>query len=120
MKKINRKNCIIGAGLLLMGIMVMTVSVACGDKREKVKSETVKAKSIVNGSESIAETEMVSKAENSKDDEKNLQNTEPAEQINTEQIKPDKTDIQSSPSTENETKKDDEKKGGSFLNKIFK
>ena len=40
-----------------MGIMVMTVSVACGDKREK-------AKSIVNGSESIAETEMVSKAEN--------------------------------------------------------
>lgn len=113
MKKINRKNCIIGAGLLLMGIMVMTVSVACGDKREKAKSETVKAKSIVNGSESIAETEMVSKAENSKDDGKNLQNTEPAEQINTEQIKPDKTDIQSSPSTENETKNeiknDDEK-----------
>lgn len=110
MKKINRKNCIIGAGLLLMGIMVMTVSVACGDKREK-------AKSIVNGSESIAETEMVSKAENSRDDGKNLQNTEPAEQINTEQIKPDKTDIQSSPSTENETenvtknkiKNDDEK-----------
>ena len=36
-----------------------------------------------------------------------------AEQINTEQIKPDKTDIQSSPSTENETKNeiknDDEK-----------
>ena len=109
MKKINRKNCIIGAGLLLMGIMVMTVSVACGDKREKAKSETVKAKSIVNGSESIAETEMVSKAENSKDDGKNLQNTEPAEQINTEQIKPDKTDIQSSPPTENETKNDDEK-----------
>ena len=106
MKKINRKNCIIGAGLLLMGIMVMTVSVACGDKREK-------AKSIVNGSESIAETEMVSKAENSRDDGKNLQDTEPAEQINTEQIKPDKTDIQSSPSTENETKNkiknDDEK-----------
>ena len=98
-----------GAGLLLMGIMVMTVSVACGDKREKAKSETVKAKSIVNGSESIAETEMVSKAENSKDDGKNLQNTEPAEQINTEQIKPDKTDIQSSPPTENETKNDDEK-----------
>lgn len=113
MKKINRKNCIIGAGLLLMGIMVMTVSVACGDKREKAKSETVKAKSIVNRSESIAETEMVSKAENSKDDGKNLQNTEPAEQINTEQIKPDKADIQSSPSTENETKNeiknDDEK-----------
>lgn len=96
-----------------MGIMVMTVSVACGDKREKAKSETVKVKSIVNGSESIAETEMVSKAENSRDDGKNLQNTEPAEQINTEQIKPDKTDIQSSPSTENETKNeiknDDEK-----------
>ncbi len=96
-----------------MGIMVMTVSVACGDKREKAKSETVKAKSIVNGSESIAETEMVSKAENSRDDGKNLQNTEPAEQINTEQTKPDKTDIQSSPSTENETenetKNDDEK-----------
>ena len=56
---------------------------------------------------------MVSKAKNSKDDGKNLQNTEPAEQINTEQIKPDKTDIQSSPSTENETKNeiknDDEK-----------
>lgn len=113
MKKINRKNCIIGAGLLLMGIMVMTVSAACGDKREKAESETLKTKNIVNGSESIAETEMVSKAENSKDDGKNLQNTEPAEQINTEQIKPDKTDIQSSPSTENETKNeiknDDEK-----------
>ena len=96
-----------------MGIMVMTVSAACGDKREKTESETLKTKNIVNGSESIAETEMVSKAKNSKDDGKNLQNTEPAEQINTEQIKPDKTDIQSSPSTENETKNeiknDDEK-----------
>ncbi|MBD8925269.1 MAG: hypothetical protein EGR89_04560, partial [[Eubacterium] rectale] len=109
MKKINRKNCIIGAVLLLMGIMVMTVSVACGDKREKAKSETVKAKSIVNGSESIVETEIMSKVENSRDNGKNLQNTEPAEQINTEQIKPDKTDIQSSSSTENETKNNDEK-----------
>ena len=45
-----------------MGIMVMTVSAACGDKREKTESETLKTKNIVNGSESIAETEMVSKA----------------------------------------------------------
>ena len=101
MKKINRKNCIIGAGLLLMGIMVMTVSAACGDKREKAESEI------------IAETEKVSKVENSKDNEKIQQNTEPAGQINTEQINPDKTDIQSSSSieneTENETKNDDEK-----------
>ena len=82
-----------------MGIMVMTVSVACGDKREK-------AKSIVNGSESIAETEMVSKAENSKDDRKNLQNTEPAEQINTEQIKPDKTDIQLKNCSRSQAKRD--------------
>lgn len=114
MKKINRKNCIIGAGLLLMGIMVMTVSAACGDKREKAESETLKTKNIVNGSELIAETEKVSKVENSNDNEKTQQNTEPAEQINTEQIKPDKADIQSSPSTENETKNeiknDDEKK----------
>lgn len=113
MKKINRKNCIIGAGLLLMGIMVMTVSAACGDKREKAESETLKTKNIVNGSELIAETEKVSKVENSKDNEKIQQNTEPAGQINTEQIKPDKTDIQSSASTENETKNeiknDDEK-----------
>lgn len=113
MKKINRKNCIIGAGLLLMGIMVMTVSAACGDKREKAESEKLKTKNIVNGSELIAETEKVSKVENSKDNEKIQQNTEPAGQINTEQIKPDKTDIQSSPSTENETKNeiknDDEK-----------
>lgn len=113
MKKINRKNCIIGAGLLLLGIMVMTVSAACGNKREKTESETLNPKNIVNGSELIAETEKVSKVENSKDNEKTQQNTEPAEQINTEQIKPDKTDIQSSPSTENETKNeiknDDEK-----------
>lgn len=113
MKKINRKNCIIGAGLLLMGIMVMAVSAACGDKREKAESETLKTKNIVNGSEFIAETEKVSKVENSKDNEKIQQNTEPAEQINTEQIKLDKTDIQSSPSTEKETKNeiknDDEK-----------
>lgn len=113
MKKINRKNCIIGAGLLLMGIMVMTVSAACGDKREKAESEKLKTKNIVNGSELIAETEKVSKVENSKDNEKIQQNTEPAGQINTEQIKPDKTDIQSSPSTENEKKNeiknDDEK-----------
>ena len=101
MKKINRKNCIIGAGLLLMGIMVMTVSAACGDKRGKAESEF------------IAETEKVSKVENSKDNEKIQQNTEPAGQINTEQINPDKTDIQSSSSIENETenekKNDDEK-----------
>lgn len=109
MKKINRKNCIIGAGLLLMGIMVMTVSAACGDKREKAESETLKTKNIVNGSELIAETEKVSKVENSKDNEKIQQNTEPVKQTNIEQIKPDKTDIQSSPSTENETKNDDEK-----------
>ena len=87
-----------------MGIMVMAVSAACGDKREKAESETLKTKNIVNGSEFIAETEKVSKVENSKDNEKIQQNTEPAEQINTEQIKPDKTDIQSSPSTEKETK----------------
>ena len=96
-----------------MGIMVMAVSAACGDKREKAESETLKTKNIVNGSEFIAETEKVSKVENSKDNEKIQQNTEPAEQINTEQIKPDKTDIQSSPSTEKETKNeiknDDEK-----------
>lgn len=96
-----------------MGIMVMTVSAACGDKREKAESETLKTKNIVNGSELIAETEKVSKVENSKDNEKIQQNTEPAGQINTEQIKPDKTDIQSSASTENETKNeiknDDEK-----------
>lgn len=113
MKKINRKNCIIGAGLLLMGIMVMTVSAACGDKREKTESETLKTKNIVNGSELIAETEKVSKVENSKDNEKTQQNTEPVKQTNIEQIKPDKVDIQSSPSTENETenetKNDDEK-----------
>lgn len=113
MKKINRKNCIIGAGLLLMGIMVMTVSAACGDKREKAESETLKTKNIVNGSELIAETEKVSKVENSKDNEKTQQNTEPVKQTNIEQIKPDKVDIQSSPSTENETenetKNDDEK-----------
>lgn len=113
MKKINRKNCIIGAGLLLMGIMVMTVSAACGDKREKAESETLKTKNIVNGSELIAETEKVSKVENSKDNEKIQQNTELVKQTNTEQIKPDKTDIQSSPSIENETKNeiknDDEK-----------
>ena len=91
----------------------MAVSAACGDKREKAESETLKTKNIVNGSEFIAETEKVSKVENSKDNEKIQQNTEPAEQINTEQIKPDKTDIQSSPSTEKETKNeiknDDEK-----------
>ena len=96
-----------------MGIMVMTVSAACGDKREKAESEILKTKNIVNGSELIAETEKVSKVENSKDNEKIQQNTEPAGQINTEQIKPDKTDIQSSASTENETKNeiknDDEK-----------
>lgn len=96
-----------------MGIMVMTVSAACGDKREKAESETLKTKNIVNGSELIAETEKVSKVENSKDNEKIQQNTEPVKQTNTEQIKPDKTDIQSSPSIENETKNeiknDDEK-----------
>lgn len=96
-----------------MGIMVMTVSAACGDKREKAESETLKTKNIVNGSELIAETEKVSKVENSKDNEKTQQNTEPVKQTNIEQIKPDKVDIQSSPSTENETenetKNDDEK-----------
>ncbi len=45
-----------------MGIMVMTVSAVCGDKKRKTESETLKTKNIVNGSESIAETEMVSKA----------------------------------------------------------
>lgn len=80
-----------------MGIMVMTVSAACGDKRGKAESEL------------IAETEKVSKVENSKDNEKIQQNTEPAGQINTGQINPDKTDIQSSSSIENETKNDDEK-----------
>ena len=92
-----------------MGIMVMTVSAACGDKREKAESETLKTKNIVNESELIAETEKVSKVENSKDNEKIQQNTEPVKQTNIEQIKPDKADIQSSPSTENETKNDDEK-----------
>lgn len=96
-----------------MGIMVMTVSAACGNKREKTESETLNTKNIVNGSELIAETEKVSKVENSKDNEKIQQNTEPVKQTNTEQIKPDKTDIQSSPSIENETKNeiknDDEK-----------
>ena len=110
MKKINRKNCIIGAGLLLMGIMVMTVSAACGDKREKAESETLKTKNIVNESELIAETEKVSKVENSKDNEKIQQNTKPVKQTNIEQIKPDKADIQSSPSTENETKNDNNEK----------
>lgn len=93
-----------------MGIMVMTVSVACGEKRGKAESETVNAKNIVNGSENIAETEIMSKVENSRDNGKNLRDTEPAEQINTEQIKPDKTDIQSSPSTENETKNETKNK----------
>ena len=90
-----------------MGIMVMTVSAACGDKREKAESETLKTKNIVNGSELIAETEKVSKVENSKDNEKIQQNTEPVKQTNIQHINPDKTDIQSSPSTENETKNDD-------------
>ena len=93
-----------------MGIMVMTVSAACGDKREKAESETLKTKNIVNESELIAETEKVSKVENSKDNEKIQQNTEPVKQTNIEQIKPDKADIQSSPSTENETKNDNNEK----------
>ena len=92
-----------------MGIMVMTVSVACANKGKKAESETQNAKNIINGSESMNETETVSKTENSKEKAQSPQNTELVKEINTEQAKPDKTDIQNSLSTENETTNGDEK-----------